>query len=245
VQPPPAQQGPARAVAPQAATVPPAAGAAAARPAVPAPSSASASAHPADLQALMDELLAGLAVSGLRLPQAVTPELMGRIGRLLREATQGTLDLLIARAMMKREIGSAVTMIAPRQNNPLKFSPDVGVALTHLFAPPTPGFMTPEQSMRDAYEDLRSHEIGFMAGMRAALAGVLKRFDPEVLERRLKEKSMMDAMLPMNRRARLWNLYTELYREIAAEAMDDFNALFGREFVRAYEEQIARLNQEK
>ena len=166
-------------------------------------------------------------------------------GRLLREATQGTLDLLTARAMMKREVRAAMTVIAPRRNNPLKFSPDVGVALTHLVAPQTIGFMTPEESMRDAYEDLRSHEIGFMAGMRAALAGVLKRFDPEVLEARLKEKSMMDALLPMNRRARLWDIYTQLYREIAAEATDDFNALFGREFVRAYEEQIARLNQEK
>jgi len=71
---------------------------------------------------------------------------------------------------------------------------------------------------------------------------VLKRFDPEVLEGRLKEKSMTDAMLPVNRRARLWNLYTELYREIAAEAADDFNKPFEREFVRAYEEQVARLS---
>ena len=78
---------------------------------------------------------------------------------------------------------------------------------------------------------------------RAALAGVLHRFDPAVLEQRLSGKSMLDSLLPMNRRARLWDLYTELYREIASEAEDDFHALFGREFLRAYEEQVERLKE--
>ena len=32
--------------------------------------------------------------------------------------------------------------------------------------------------MRDAYDDLRAHQFGFLAGMRAALEGMLKRFDP-------------------------------------------------------------------
>ena len=53
----------------------------------------------------------------------------------------------------------------------------------------------------------------------------------------------LDSLLPMNRRARLWDLYTERYREIAKEAEDDFHALFGREFLRAYEEQVKRLHE--
>jgi FHA domain-containing protein len=170
----------------------------------------------------------------------MSPELMERIGRLLREAAQGTLDLLLARAMTKREVRAEVTMIVSRDNNPLKFSPSVEVALAHLLAPRGKGFMPPVDAMRDAYDDLRSHQLGFMAGMRAALAGVLQRFDPTVLEQRLTAKSMLDCLLPMNRRAKLWDLYTELYRDIASEAEDDFHALFGREFLRAYEEQVKR-----
>ena len=45
----------------------------------------------------------------------------------------------------------------------------------------------------------------------------------------------------MARRARLWELFNEMFAEISREAEDDFEALFGREFVRAYEEQIDRL----
>jgi FHA domain-containing protein len=214
-------------------------------PPVPAPAPVDERAGPvsADAEALLRAFLKGLGTPDLALPHGLTPATMEGVGRLLREATEGTLALLLARALTKREVRAEVTMIVSRDNNPLKFSPDVEVALAHLLAPRGKGFLPPVEAMRDAYDDLRSHELGFMAGMRAALAGVLHRFDPAVLEQRLSARSMLDNLLPMNRRARLWDLYTELYREIASEAEDDFHALFGREFLRAYEEQVERLKE--
>lgn len=191
--------------------------------------------------ALMRAFLSGLDISDPGLPAQPSPEWMQAIGRLLREATQGTLDLLLARAVVKREVRAEVTMIVSRGNNPLKFSPNVEVALSHLLAPRGQGFLSPVEAMRDAYGDLRAHEFGFMAGMRAALAGVLERFDPQALEARLSEPSMLDNLVPINRRARLWGLYTELYREIAREAEDDFQDLFGKAFLQAYEEQVRRM----
>jgi FHA domain-containing protein len=56
---------------------------------------------------------------------------------------------------------------------------------------------------------------------------------------------MLDSLLPINRRAKLWDLYQQLYRDIAEEAEEDFHAVLGREFVRAYEEQVAKLASEK
>jgi FHA domain-containing protein len=190
---------------------------------------------------LLRALLRGLGMPGLQLPHGLAPETMQLIGLLLREAVQGTLDLLLARAMTKREIRAEVTMIVGRDNNPLKFSPDAAVALTHLLASEGRGFMPPAAAIRDAYDDLRAHTFGFMAGMRAALAGVLERFDPAALEARLTEKSVLDSLLPMNRRARLWDLFAERYKDISREVEDDFHALFGKAFLKAYEEQVARL----
>ena len=37
----------------------------------------------------------------------------------------------------------------------------------------------------------------------------------------------------MNHKAKLWNLYEELYGEISREAETDFHFLFGEEFLRA------------
>ena len=218
---------------------PVAAAAPAPRPAASAQTSA-AFAGGADVQALLAAFREGLGVPGLQL-DALTPELMKLIGQLLHESTRGTIELLVARAALKREIRAEVTMIVARENNPLKFSPSVDVALTHLLSPPARGFMPAAPAMRDAYDDLRAHQFGFVAGMRAALEGVLKRFDPEQLEGKLTQKSVINSLLPATRKAKLWELFQELYGQISEEAAEDFHELFGKEFLRAYEAHIDQL----
>ena len=210
-------------------------------PAAPMPPRARApsgpSAPPSDL---LQALLSGMNSSELQIDD-LTPELMHKLGALMNEAVAGTIALLNARGTVKREMRADVTMIASGRNNPLKFSPDAGLALRYMFGPPMPGFMDADEAMRDAYSDLRAHEFGFMAGLRAALSGVLKRFEPGALEARLPDKGGLNALVPMNRKAKLWELFSELYRQIATEAEEDFHNLFGREFLRAYEEHIAAL----
>lgn len=198
----------------------------------------------ADCNELLRAFLTGAGVPDLVIPAGLTPQFMNTLGQLLRESTQGTLDLLLARALTKREVRADLTMIAPRENNPLKFSPGVEAALSHLLAPQGRGFMTPLQAMKDAHDDLCSHQFGFMAGMRAALAGVLERFDPVELEQRLTQKTVIDSLIPINRKAKLWDLFADRYNEISHEAEEDFHVLFGKEFLRAYKEQIAKLERD-
>jgi FHA domain-containing protein len=52
---------------------------------------------------------------------------------------------------------------------------------------------------------------------------------------------MWDNLVPANRRAKLWEQYTERYAEILQEVEDDFDALFGRAFLQAYQAQLAQL----
>ncbi|UVH56780.1 type VI secretion system-associated FHA domain protein TagH [Variovorax paradoxus] len=201
-------------------------------------------ATPPERIATDDELLAaflrGLA-STHQPPEMLTPGLMERIGSMLRSATEGTLQLLLTRQEFKREVRAEVTMIAAQANNPLKFSPTVEVALAHLLGPGVRGFMPPEAAMRDAFNDLRAHQFGVMVGMRAALAHVIGRFEPAELEKKISAKSALDALFSANRKAKLWDQFVSLYGGIASEAEDDFHSLFGKAFLEAYEEQMARL----
>ena len=237
--------------APAAPVAPPVAAHAVATPATaaaPARAAAAPAGRPApgqaDTAALISALREGLGVHALPI-DSLTPEFMRLLGQLVHEATRGTVDLLVARAALKREIRAELTMIVARENNPLKFSPTVEVALGHLLSPPARGFMPPDRAMRDAYDDLRAHQFGFLAGMRAALEGVLHRFDPAVLEGKLTQKSVLSTLLPAKRKARMWDVFTELYSQISAEASDDFHELFGKEFLRAYEAYIDRLAKDR
>jgi len=208
----------------------------------PSPSKASpvASTGSVEAGALLAAFQDGLATPSVQI-DALTPELMRLIGQLVHEAAKGTVELLVARAALKREVRAEATMIVARENNPLKFSPSAEAALKHLLAPPTHGFMAAAPAMRDAYDDLRAHQFGFIAGMRAALEGVLERFDPAVLEGRLTERSMLESLLPSTRKARMWEVFVEHYQQISNEAADDFHTLFGKAFLKAYEEHIDHL----
>jgi type VI secretion system FHA domain protein len=166
---------------------------------------------------------------------------MHLIGELLRESLAGTLGLLAARTIAKRELGAGATMLQTRGNNPLKFSPNVDAALTHLLGPPLRGFIGPRDAVHDAFGDLRAHQVAVLAGMRAALEAVLERFDPVALEARLAPKGMWDHLMPVNRRAKLWEQFGEQYAEILREVEDDFDSLFGKAFLQAYEAQLAEL----
>ncbi|HTT11595.1 MAG TPA: type VI secretion system-associated FHA domain protein TagH [Burkholderiaceae bacterium] len=196
--------------------------------------------RPAAEDEMVKALYGGL---GVAVPPAAerSPQRLQLIGELLREALTGTLALLAARTIAKRELGAGATMLQTRGNNPLKFSPNVDAALTHLLGPPLRGFIGPRDALHDAFGDLRAHQVAVLAGMRAALEAVLERFDPVALEARLAPKGMWDHLLPVNRRAKLWEQFGEQYAEILREVEDDFDSLFGKAFLQAYEAQLAEL----
>ena len=146
---------------------------------------------------------------------------------------------------MKGELRADVTQIVPMDNNPLKFSPNAETALGHLLAPRVQGFMPPVRAMKQAYDDLRAHQLGVLAGMRAALDEVLDRFSPEQLEKHLSDRGLLGSVLPGNRKARQWELFVERYEEVAGAAKEDFNAAFGKAFRRAYEAQVKQLRAEQ
>jgi FHA domain-containing protein len=173
--------------------------------------------------------------------QRLTPELMRLIGSTLRDAVDGTVQLNMMRATVKQELHVPGTMIQPRGNNPLKFAPDATAALVQMLQPPMRGFMPAGEAMQDAMNDLIGHSLGTMEGTRAALHGVLDRFEPARLEAQLAGGGMLDRLVPMNRRARLWELYLQHYERIIESAREDFDELFGKAFAKAYQEHAERV----
>lgn len=194
----------------------------------------------ADNQALLQAFLKGAGIPSVTFSQGLTPELMETIGKLLAISVQGTIGLNGLRALVKREVNADVTQVVVRNNNPLKFFPDGETVLTQMLRKKMPGFMGPVEAMQDAYEDLHAHQLGVVAGIQAAMQDILKRLNPQALEDSTKEGSFLGSMLAANRKAKLWDSYTELFRKISTEAQDDFQILFGQAFLQAYEAEVER-----
>ena len=213
-------------------------------PAAPRPMAGEQPAPPlatADQQALREALARGLGISRNTIDEIPLPALLENLGQIVRCSVEGTMSVLRARAQMKSEFRMSQTMIRPVENNALKFSVNTEEALRHIIDPrPGSGYLSPLASFREAHEDTEAHMLAVMVGMQSALKAVLMRFKPESLEQRLGQSSLLEK-LPIYRQAKTWELFNKLYDEIANEAEDDFQQLFGRSFSQAYEAQIRRL----
>lgn len=190
---------------------------------------------------LLQAFLRGAGLERLQIQPADRVAQMEAIGRSYRLMVEGLVDVLRARASLKGEFRMSQTMIRPVENNPLKFAPNVEEALLLLLRQGNQAFMPPDQAVSESFEDLKAHQIAVMAGIQGAIRHLLARFEPRTLEGRLDKPGGLSALLPGARQAKYWELFTQLYAGISREAEEDFQDLFGREFSRAYEEQIARL----
>lgn len=166
---------------------------------------------------------------------------MAHLGALLRAAAEGTLALLNSRAVAKRSIRAEGTRIAPQENNPLKFAPDGAEALSLLLKPHSArGFLDPVDALIDAHDDLQVHQLAMVAGMRAAVFELISRLGPNTLEAGEAQAGGLNRLFPDARDAALWRKHREQHAHLLAHFDDDFETVFGREFVRAYEEQARR-----
>jgi FHA domain-containing protein len=240
VAPPPLPVAPAP--APQPAPAPPVQRAAPVEQAAPVPAAAPPT---TDARKLVAAFLDGAGVPEGGLTREVTPEAMRELGMLVYQAVAGAMALIAVRQITKREIGAELTMIVATRNNPLKFLPTPEAAVMQILGPRMPGFMAPVDSMADAFEDLRAHEVGVIAGTRAAFTEVLRRFDPKELEQRLGSGGLLDSVLPGHRDARLWELFVARFQEVYKDAQDDFDSLYGLAFTEAYEAEVRRARSER
>ncbi|WP_295762143.1 type VI secretion system-associated FHA domain protein TagH [Undibacterium sp.] len=195
----------------------------------------------ADAKELLQAFLNGAGLPALSLNAGLTPELMETLGKLVATSVQGTMDLISQRALVKREVNADVTLVVLRKNNPLKFFPDSQTVLTQMLRKKMPGFMAPDEAMEDSFLDLRAHQFAVVAGMKAAMEALLKKLQPSSFEKRLNPPTLLDQLNPARRKAAMWEHFSQLFDSLSLEAKDEFQSLFGKDFLIAYEKEIERV----
>jgi type VI secretion system protein len=203
------------------------------RPAPPVAAPVAASPATGDARAVLQAFLEGAGVPGSVVANADPAVTMRLVGQVFRAMTEGLREVLLSRAAIKSDMRVEQTMIRASNNNGLKFSVNVDDAVAALLSPERPGYMPPLAATKEAFNDIKAHELAVMAGVQTALLNLLQRFDPEALEKRLVQ-GRLASVLPGSRKARYWDSFTELYKDIARESEDDFQAVFGRDFAKAY-----------
>jgi type VI secretion system FHA domain protein len=211
-------------------------------PAAPLPGAAAPARPPArgpDADAAFAAFLDGAGVLGHRIDDSDPEAALRAVGKVFRAMTEGLREVLLSRAAIKGEMRLERTMIAAHGNNGLKFAVTGEEAVISLLTSGRPGYMDPLAAAQEACTDIKFHELAVMAGVQTALLALLRRFDPSELEKRL-TTGVLRSLLPAARKAQFWDLFRQTYADISREAEDDFQAVFGRSFAKAYAAQTRK-----
>lgn len=217
--------------------------------AVPVDAPAPAGQSEAQVQHLMAVLCESLGLAPGDLDNANPEQTIKLVGELLRLSTDGLFRMLEMRSQLKSELHiEDRTMIASRENNPLKHADTARDAIAYLVDLRQHGnklFMPPGKAVEDTIWDICAHEMAVMAGTRAALLAALKMFSPEVIEGRIKKTGALENVLPALHKSRLWERFLGMYADLQHEAEDHFDRLLNQEFSKAYSEQSKKLKKKR
>jgi len=188
---------------------------------------------------LFDSFLDGLGVSRVELhPSIDRPEMMLTAGQVLREFVEGTCNLLTSRANLKNTFRLDQTTVLPRHNNPMKFSDNTNDLLKQLLIGGEGEYLGAQDSIREVCRDLINHQNAFLDAMNSAFIEFADRFDPDELKEGF-DRTMGNKLFRFSSKAKYWQLYCDLYPIITEKGGSRFPQMFGEEFVKAYERQVA------
>jgi predicted component of type VI protein secretion system len=188
---------------------------------------------------LFDSFLDGLGVSRVELrPSVNRPEMMMTAGIVLREFVEGTIRLLASRANLKSAFRLDQTTVLPRQNNPMKFSKNANDLIKQLLVGTEGEYLGARDAVREVNRDLVNHQNAFLDAMSSAFIEFVDSFDPDELQEGF-DRTMKSTLFAFMNKLKYWDLYRDLYPVMTEKGGGMFPQMFGEEFVKAYERQVA------
>lgn len=206
----------------------------------PAPAPAAAP-HPQQPSAPVPDAAAAIAAFyegfGAPLPPDGLPDplaTMRNMGEALRAGLGALHGSLKARSRFKDEFHLEQTSFRPAGENPLKRCETLDEAVSVLGQPRLRGFLPMTEAVREAASDVQVHHLAYAAALQTALKQVVTKFDPGALSQRL-ETRLLDSIVPAARKARYWDQYETLYKDLVIELEEDFDRVVGDAIAREYD----------
>jgi type VI secretion system protein len=160
---------------------------------------------------------------------------------LILSLLQGLIDERQTRAQVAAELRLRAFPLTPTEPNPLRHAVNAQDAMRLMFSSPDITRMSAAQAIADAFEELRAHQLATCSAIQIAFQSMLSRFDPQALEELFERRLKNAGVLPIGSRFRYWQLYIELFEQLASDPDGGFQKLFGEAFAGAYESHLTTL----
>jgi len=210
------------------------------------------------------EAFQGGAGIDLEMANGLRPDFMRTLGKLLRTLVGGLHYLSSQRMRLRDEPSDRNSNPQARHIDPIRAAAEETRLLTNLLKPGAIGSDKPQTRVQETIDDLAARIAAMRAAMDAALEQAEAKLSPAAVEARLERSIVLDELLPMRRKARLWDLYRSTHGSAPAAATNSapetesgrqgklranrtpgVRELFNQAFTRAYEQEVARLRRER
>lgn len=194
---------------------------------------------PAEVHSGLEAFCRGAGIDPATFSTDMQLALLTLVGQMMRETVLGLMEALKGRSDLKGQFHLSQTTIQPSNNNPLKFSASVEEALRKLLDQHSSRYMGPVESLRDAFADLKTHQLAITASMQAAVDELLERLSPSELQERFDRGLKRGALLGATNKMKYWDLYTEFYQVLNQRDDQNLPSVFTDEFGKVYAERVA------
>lgn len=142
------------------------------------------------------------------------PAEVDQLKALLKISVQGYMQMLQARRVFQEETGGTLTTISSKANNPLKFSASVDEALCRLLDDSSPAYLSGEQALNQACQDILAHMQRSVAHSQHVMVQVKSTLNPQNLQDELNQSGGFNLGLSTSRKSKLWDLYCARYNAL-------------------------------
>jgi predicted component of type VI protein secretion system len=168
-------------------------------------------------------------------------QLVRRIENVLQVVFAGLADAVKGRREFQREFEVEATRILDWAPNPIKHA-ETAAEIASLLLDPRSQKLSEDQAktfLKEVFQDLTLHQLGLMAGFRECVRGLLKEFDPVVLNKGGKGESTGKGIGLLGGKgvrtdAAAWRRFLEKYRQLTEEEVRVFEQILAPHFAKGY-----------
>ncbi|MDH3401922.1 MAG: type VI secretion system-associated FHA domain protein TagH, partial [Chromatiales bacterium] len=172
-------------------------------------------------------------------------QVMRNAGQLLREFVVGAMDTLATRSEIKNTLKVSQSKVESGDYNPLRFSAGVDESLRSLLVEKGRRNMSPVDSVRQSFHDLRVHQLAMVEAMQESVENLFDRFDPADLEDRFDRGMKRGPLMGKTNKLKYWDLFADLYNAMAEGRSEGLPNVFSDEFSRAYDAKVKELTKSR
>jgi predicted component of type VI protein secretion system len=204
--------------------------------------------------------------AGIQLDASVSlrPEFMRMLGQLLRALVGGIHHVGSQRMRLRDEASDRNAQAHARHIDPIRAAAEGTRLLTVLLKPGAIGSDKPHIRVQEMIDDLTARIAAMRMAVDAAVEQTEARLSPSAMEQQLGRSLLLDELLPMRRKARLWDLYRRMHGSLSAESSQErteartdaqnggrsggasgVRQIFNQAFTKAYEAEAARFRRSR